>query len=118
MTDVIMNDHDSTIKEVKRNPPKPFDGKWENLKKFIQDGELYITINKKTYDDEIKKIGFFLLFMNKGDAASRKEQLLDDAMTRGQASSTDLDLGSYAQFNMICKRQLRHTTLQEMPSRE
>src|ERR1700678_3246710 len=98
MTDVIMNDHDSKIKEVKLNPPKPFDGKWENLKKFIQDGELYITINKKTYDDEIKKIGFFLSFMNEGDTASWKEQLLDDAMTRAQASNTDLNLGTYAQF--------------------
>jgi hypothetical protein len=98
MADVIMNDHDSKIKEVKLNPPKPFDGKRENLKKFIQDGELYITINKKTYDDEIKKIGFFLSFMNEGDAASWKEQLLDDAMTRAQASNTDLNLGTYAQF--------------------
>src|SRR6202522_2821236 len=98
MTDIIMNDHDSKIKEVKLNLPKPFDGKRENLKKFIQDGELYITINKKTYDDEIKKIGFFLSFMNEGDAASWKEQLLDDAMTRAQASNTDLNLGTYAQF--------------------
>src|SRR5271155_3315940 len=98
MLDVTMNDNDSKIKEVKLNPPKPFDGKQENLKKFIQDGELYITINKKTYNDKIKKIGFFLSFMNKGDAASWKEQLLDDAMTRAQASNTDLDLGSYAQF--------------------
>src|ERR1700678_4501875 len=98
MTDVIMNDHDSKIKEVKLNLPKPFDGKRENLKKFIQDGELYITINKKTYDDEIKKIGFFLSFMNEGDAASWKEQLLDDPMTRPQALNTDLNLGTYAQF--------------------
>jgi hypothetical protein len=48
MTDVTMNDSDFKIKEVKLNPPKPFDGKRENLKKFVQDGELYLTINKKT----------------------------------------------------------------------
>src|SRR5271168_950358 len=98
MPDVTMNNNDFKIKEVKLNPAKPFDGKRENLKKLIQDGELYITINKKTYDDEIKNIGFFLSFMNKGDTASWKEQLLDDAMTWAQASNTDLNLGTYAQF--------------------
>src|SRR6202522_1179551 len=98
MPDVTTNNNDSKIKEVKLNLPKPFDGKRENLKKFIQDGELYITINKKTENDEIKKIGFFLSFMNKGDTASWKEQLLDDAMTWAQASNTDLNLGTYAQF--------------------
>src|ERR1700678_4680563 len=36
--------------------------------------------------------------MNKGDTASWKEQLLDDAMTQAQASNTDLNLGTYAQF--------------------
>src|SRR6202522_4878366 len=79
MADVVMNDNDSKIKEVKLNPPKPFDGKRENLRKFIQDGELYLMINKKIYDDDLKKIGFFLSFMNEGDAASWKEQLLEDA---------------------------------------
>ena len=98
MADVIMNDHDSKIKEVKLNPPKPFDGKRENLKKFIQDGELYLLINKKIYDDDIKKIGFFLSFMNEGDAASWKEQLLEDAMTTAQVNNTELNLGSFAQF--------------------
>src|SRR5271168_3754842 len=56
MVDVPMSNNDSKIKEVKLNPPKPFDGKMENLRKFIQDGELYLMINKKVYDDDIKKI--------------------------------------------------------------
>ena len=76
------------------NPLKPFDGKRENLRKFIQDRELYLLINKKTYDDDIKKIGFFLSFINEGDAASWKEQLLEDAMATAQANNTDLNLGS------------------------
>src|SRR6202522_4105384 len=98
MTDVVMNDNDSKIKEVKLNPPKPFDGKRENLRKFVQDGELYLMINKKIYDNDIKKIEFFLLFMNKGDAASWKEQLLEDAMAIAQANNTELNLGLFAQF--------------------
>jgi len=98
MADVVMNDNDSKIKEVKLNPPKPFDGKRENLRKFVQDGELYLMINKKIYDDDLKKIGFFLSFMNEGDAASWKEQLLEDALATAQANNTELKLGSFAQF--------------------
>src|SRR5271168_3663279 len=48
--DVVMNDDDSKIKEVKLNPLKPFDGKRENLRKFVQDREHYLMINKKICD--------------------------------------------------------------------
>jgi hypothetical protein len=44
------------------------------------------------------KIGFFLLFMNKGDAAAWKEQLLEDAMTMETVNKTELDLGTYSRF--------------------
>ena len=98
MTDVVMNDNDPKIKEVKLNPPKSFDGKRENLRRFVQDGELYLMINKKTYNDDLKKIGFFLSFTNDRDAASWKEQLLEDAMATAQANNTELNLGSFAQF--------------------
>src|ERR1700678_1474760 len=98
MMDVVMNDNDSKIREVKLNPPKPFDGKRENLQKFVQDGELYLMINKKIYDDDLKKIGFFLSFMNEGDAASWKEQLLEDALATAQANNTELNLGLFAQL--------------------
>jgi hypothetical protein len=47
------------------------------------------------YNDDIKKIR---LFMNEGDAASWKEQLLKDALTQAQATNTNLNLGSYMQF--------------------
>jgi hypothetical protein len=97
MVDVEMNNNDSKIKEVKLNPPKPFDGKRENLRKFVQDGELYLMINKKIYDDDIKKIGFFLSFMTEEDAASWKEQLLKDALATAQANNTELDLGTFTQ---------------------
>jgi hypothetical protein len=62
------------------NQPKPFNGKREDLKKFLQDVKLYLLINQKIYDEDIKKISFALSFMNKGDAASYKEQLLEEAM--------------------------------------
>jgi hypothetical protein len=94
--DVAMNDVDSKIKEVKLNPPKPFDRKRENLWTFIQDGELYLLINKEIYKDDLEKIEFFLSFMNEGDAASWKEQLMEDTMATAQGNNTDLNLGYFA----------------------
>ena len=50
-------------------------------------------VNSKVYDTDVKKIMFALSFMNEGDAASWKEQLLEDAM-----ALPTFDLGTWAQF--------------------
>ena len=54
---------------------------------------LYLLVNNKAYDTDIKKIAFALSFMSKGDAASWKEQLLEDAM-----ALLAFDLGTWDQF--------------------
>ena len=51
--------------ELKLNQPKPFTGKREELKKFLQDVKLYLHVNEKIYDTDIKRISFPL------NAASR-----------------------------------------------
>ena len=79
--------------EIKLNQPKPFTGKREDLKNFLQDTNLYLLVNSKVYDTDIKKIAFTLSFMNEGDAASWKEQLLEDAM-----ALPTFNLGTWAQF--------------------
>ena len=61
--------------ELKLNHLKPFTGKREELKKFLQDVKLYLFVNEKIYDHLAKKISFALSFMNEGDTASWKEQL-------------------------------------------
>ena len=48
---------------------------------FIQDCDLYMIINDKVYDSDTKKIGFILALMNDGDAASWKEQFIEEAIT-------------------------------------
>ena len=50
-------------------------------------------VNNKVYDTDVKKITFALSFMNEGDAASWKEQLLEDAM-----APETFNLGTWAQF--------------------
>ena len=89
----ITGEETTKVSEIKLNQPKPFTGKREDLKKFLQDTNLYLLVNSKVYDTDIKKIAFALSFMNEGDAASWKEQLLEDAM-----ALPTFDLGTWAQF--------------------
>ena len=86
-------------KEVKLNPPKQFTGKREDLKKFLQDVELYLRVNEKIYDTNLKKIAFTLSFMNEGDAASWKEQLLEEAL-----ALPSFDLGTWNTFTKDLKQ--------------
>ena len=76
--------------EIKLNQPKPFTGKREDLKKFLQDMNLYLMVNSNVYNTDIKKIVFALSFMNEGDMALWKEQLLEDAM-----AISPFDLGTW-----------------------
>ena len=79
--------------ELKLNHPKPFIGKREELKKFRQDVKLYLFVNQKIYNHPAKKISFALSFMNEGDTASWKEQLLEDVMEKDP-----FDLGTWEVF--------------------
>ena len=92
------------------NMPKPFTGKRDELKRFMQNCKIYLQINKKKYDTNLAKIGFVLALMNEGDAATWKEQVLDQAADEATAlGATDLNLGTYY------KNHSNHTTLKEMP---
>ena len=63
---------------IKLNLPKDFSGKREDLKKFLQQVNLYMDINAKTYHNDMTKIVFVLSFMDEGDASSWKEQFLEE----------------------------------------
>ena len=82
--DVEMIDGTPKLIELKLSPPKAFTGKREDLKKFLQDVKLYLHVNKKIYDNDDKQILFALSYMNDGDAASGKEQLLEEAMGKDE----------------------------------
>ena len=88
-----LNEDTMKVSEIKLNQPKPFTRKREDLKKFLQDTNLYLMVNNKVYNTGIKKIAFSLSFMNKGNATLWKEQLLEDVM-----AISPIDLGMWAQF--------------------
>ena len=74
-------------KEVKLNPPKVFDGSRDKFRKFLQDAELYLTINKDIYNNDLTKIGFVLFFMTEGQAAAWADQFVDTAVKSGTTGS-------------------------------
>ena len=59
-------------KVIKLNLPKDFSGKREDLKKFLQQVNLYMDVNMKIYHNNMTKIAFVLSFMDEGDASSWK----------------------------------------------
>ena len=64
---------------IKLNLPKDFSGKREDLKKFLQQVNLYMDVNTKIYHNDMTKIAFVLSFMDEGDTSSWKEQFLEEA---------------------------------------
>ena len=87
---------DNKNRSVKLNLPKAFDGNQDKFRKFLQTAEIYLGINKKVYDDDLKKIGFILSFMTEGQAEAWADQFVEEART--QNPGPDLDLRTYEEF--------------------
>jgi hypothetical protein len=78
-------------KEVRVRVPADFIGETTKTKKFIQECELYIRVNRHIYDDDEKKVVFALSFMIGGTATAWKEAFTAKAIT-------DNDFGTWAKF--------------------
>jgi hypothetical protein len=85
-------------KELNLNKPKAFDGNRDGFKKFLQNVEVYMDINHKTYNNNLKKITFVLSFMATGSAATWKAQFIDEAYARPAPPNPNDRLGTYTQF--------------------
>ena len=92
---------DKKNKSIKLNLPKAFDGSRDKFRKFLQTTKIYLGINKKVYDDDLKKIGFILSFMTEGQAEAWADQFVEEAQT--QHPRPDLDLGTYEKFQKTLK---------------
>ena len=86
------------IKEVKMNPPKPYDGSRSTFKKFLQDAEMNLLINEKMYDTDLAKIGYVLSFMTNGQAAAWATQFFDEARTNAATKNISFTFGTYNNF--------------------
>ena len=86
------------LKVIKLNLPKDFSGKREDLKKFLQQVNLYMDVNAKIYHNNMIKIAFVLSFIDEGDASSWKEQFLEEA-----TSTSPHDYGTWIYFERNLK---------------
>jgi Domain of unknown function (DUF4939) len=85
-------------KELNLNKPEVFDGNQEGFKEFLQNVEVYMDVNHETYNNDLRKIAFVLLFMTTGAAATWKAQFIDDAYAKPIPANPNDRLGMYAQF--------------------
>ena len=87
-----------TIKKTKLNLPKNFTGKRTDLRRFLQDTFIFLTINKEHYNNDNKKIVFVMSFMTDGDAALWKEEFIGKVIRDSVARGDDISFGSYKEF--------------------
>ena len=92
---------DDKNRSVKLNLPKAFDGNRDKFRKFLQTAEIYLSINKKVYDNDLKKIGCILSFMTEGQAQAWADQFVEEAQI--QNPGPNLDLGTNEEFVKILK---------------
>ena len=92
-----------TPKEVKLNPPKPFDGTRSKFRKFLQDADLYMLVNRHLYDNDLAKIAFVLSFMTEGSAAAFADQFLEEKTEITKRNPED-QLGDYETFSKDLKK--------------
>jgi Zinc knuckle len=85
-------------KELNLNKLEVFDGNRDNFKQFLQNAEVYMDINHETYNTDLRKITFILLFMATGAAATWKAQFIDDAYLKPIPANPNDRLGTYVQF--------------------
>jgi Domain of unknown function (DUF4939) len=70
------------IKEFNLNKPEAFDGNRNNFKDFLQNVKVYMDVNHKTYNSDLRKIAFVLLFMTAGATLTWKAQFIDEAYAK------------------------------------
>jgi hypothetical protein len=85
-------------KELNLNKPEAFDGNWNNFKDFLQNVKVYMDVNHKTYNSDLRKIAFVLSFMTAGAASTWKAQFIDEAYAKPIPTNPNNWLGTYVQF--------------------
>jgi Domain of unknown function (DUF4939) len=86
------------IKELNLNKPEAFDGNRNNFKDFLQNVEVYMDVNHKTYNSDLRKIAFVLSFMTTRAASTWKAQFIDKAYAKPTPTNPNDRLGTYGQF--------------------
>ena len=106
MADTTMTDGTVTAaKEARMGVPTPFSGKHGDLKKFLITCKMHLQANWAIYDNDEKKVVFVLSFMTEGDAATWREQWLDDLDAKAKAlNKTEMDFGTFGELIKLLEK--------------
>ena len=106
MTDVTMADNTVTAaKEARMGVPTPFSGKRRDLKRFLMTCKMHLQANQVIYNNDKKKVVFVLSFMTEGDAATWREQWLNDLNAKAEASNkTEMDFGTFSDLIKLLEK--------------
>jgi Domain of unknown function (DUF4939) len=86
------------LKKLNLNKPKTFNGDQEKFRKFLQDIKVYMDVNHKVYNTDLRKVAFILSFMNAGAAATWKAQFINEANAWPTPANPNDELGAYMMF--------------------
>jgi Retrotransposon gag protein len=86
-------------REIKLCSPTPCSGDPDKTLKFLQELELYVTMNQSIYDTDAKKVIFALSFMKGGTASGWSKSFVSTAMT-----STPANYGTWDAFKDLVKK--------------
>src|ERR1700678_3117524 len=95
------------MKELRINPPTHFTGNRDDLKDFIQDCTLYLTLNRAVYGTDEEQIVFMLSYMMEGTAHAWKEAFIRDVI-----NSPTNNFGSLKQFTVDLKKAFEASDLE------
>jgi Ty3 transposon capsid-like protein len=95
---ITMDQPANRPKELNLNKPDTFNGNREGSKKFLQDVEVYMDVNHKTYNNDLRKITFILSFMMTKAAATWKAQFIEEAYAKPIPANPNDRLETYATF--------------------
>ena len=106
MADTTMTDRAVTAaKEARMEVPTPFPGKCGDLKKFLMTCKMHLQANQAIYDNDEKKVVFVLSFMTEGDAATWREQWLDNLDAKAKVSNkTEMDFGTLTELITLLEK--------------
>ena len=66
---------------------------------------MHLQANRAIYDNDEKKVVFVLSFMTEGDAATWREQWLDDLNAKAEAANkTDMDFGTFGELIKLLEK--------------
>jgi Retrotransposon gag protein len=85
-------------KELNLNKPEAFNSSRDGFKKFLQNIKVYMDVNHKMYNNDLRKIAFVLFFMTTGSAATQKAQFIEEAYAKPAPANPNCRLETYTQF--------------------